>query len=226
MLTTEPRNRLVNRGSTFAFGDMKSINGQQLGDGSIDVSCYGHFEEDFTKTCGFDVTDPDAVKEHLRELLHDWSPELKALFENAEGPVVWRNLYMLPVGYRWEHKKGITLLGDAAHLMTPFAGLGVNNALNDALLLSRAIVKYSEAGDAGDLDSHIVEYEEEMFRVTKKAAGWTEGCMNDMMFTPGAPRARIGSYVTRHATADFPSWLHPVIAAVVHAVYFFYKLVY
>jgi 2-polyprenyl-6-methoxyphenol hydroxylase-like FAD-dependent oxidoreductase len=197
-----------------------------MGDGSISVSSYGHFAEDFTETCGFDVTDSDAVKKHLSELLHDWSPELRALFENSEGSVVWRDLYMLPIGFRWEHKRGITLLGDAAHLMTPFGGIGVNNALNDALLLSSAIVKYTETEDATDLDSYIIDYEEEMFRFTKKGAVLTEGCMKDMMFTPGAPRARIGSYVTRHATAEFSDWMHPVIAAVVHTVYFFYKLVY
>jgi len=217
---------LVNRGSVFAFGDLKTLDGQQMGTGSIDVSFYGHFDEDFTKTCGFDVTDPEAVKKHLRELLHDWSPELRAFFENIEGPVVWRNLYMLPVGLRWEHKRGITLLGDAAHVMTPFGGIGVNSALHDALLLSRAIIKYVETGNAGDLDSRIADYEEEMFRVTKKGALLTEGCMNDMLFTPGAPRARIGNYVTRHVAANFSDWMHPVIAAVVHTVYFFYKLVY
>jgi 2-polyprenyl-6-methoxyphenol hydroxylase-like FAD-dependent oxidoreductase len=216
----------VNRGSVFAFGDMKSIDGQQLGNGNISVASYGHFDENFTKTCGFDVTDPEAVKQHMRTLLHDWSPELKAFFENVDGPVVWRNLYMLPVGFRWEHKQGITLLGDAAHVMTPFAGLGVNYALNDALLLSRAIIRAAEVGGYHDLDSHIIDYEEEMFRVSKKGAFLTEGCMNDMMFTPGAPRAKIESYVTRHASAEFSEWLRPIIAAVVRMVYFFYKLIY
>lgn len=34
----------------------------------------------------------------------------------------------------------ITLIGDAAHLMTPFAGVGVNVGMQDALDLSREIL--------------------------------------------------------------------------------------
>ncbi|KAF2682552.1 hypothetical protein K458DRAFT_60586 [Lentithecium fluviatile CBS 122367] len=76
-------NKLVDRGSVFSFGDYKTLNGQQLGSGNIDVSYYAHFDEDFTKKCGFDVTDVNAVKDHLRKELHDWSPELKTIFERC-----------------------------------------------------------------------------------------------------------------------------------------------
>lgn len=92
--------RLVNCGSVFSFGDIKALNGQQLGNGSINVTYYGHFVEDFSKKCGFDVTNLDAVKQHLSQEMHDWSPELRAMFGHAEGSVTWRNLYMLPVGFR------------------------------------------------------------------------------------------------------------------------------
>lgn len=47
--------------------------------------------------------------------------------------------YMLPLGYRWPHRTGVTLIGDAAHLMTPWGGEGVNLALWDALDLARVL---------------------------------------------------------------------------------------
>lgn len=41
----------------------------------------------------------------------------------------------------WKEKDTITLLGDAAHPMSPFKGQGANQALLDALLLARMITK-------------------------------------------------------------------------------------
>jgi 2-polyprenyl-6-methoxyphenol hydroxylase-like FAD-dependent oxidoreductase len=55
---------------------------------------------------------------------------------------------MLPVGYRWEHQTGLTLIGDAAHLMTPWGGEGVNLALWDSLDLAHVLAAVPDAVDA------------------------------------------------------------------------------
>jgi len=54
-----------------------------------------------------------------------------------------------------------TVLGDAAHVMTPFAGVGVNLAMVDALDLSKAIIKVDR--DGLSLASALEEYEKSMF---------------------------------------------------------------
>ena len=78
---------------------------------------------------------------------------------------------MLPVGFEWAPHVGVTLLGDAAHLMTPFAGVGVNVALADALSLARALVKRKEALDDNlkrSLAEALQEYEGSMFERAKE----------------------------------------------------------
>ena len=49
--------------------------------------------------------------------------------------------FMLLLGFRWRGKKGITLVGDAAHLMTPFAGEGVNQGLADVCALANHLIR-------------------------------------------------------------------------------------
>src|SRR5204862_16909 len=54
----------------------------------------------------------------------------------------------------------VTLIGDAAHAMSPLLGLGTTNAIQDADILSQALLNYSPE----NYISCILEYENEMLK--------------------------------------------------------------
>ncbi|KAF2827936.1 FAD/NAD(P)-binding domain-containing protein [Ophiobolus disseminans] len=218
-------NKLVNRGSILAFSDGKCMSIQQLSSDTILFSTYGPHKEDYSSTCGIDPRDLDSVKAGLREEYDDWRPELVDAIEKADSEAMWRTLYMLPVGFTWPHKEGVTLLGDAAHVMTPFEGIGVNTAFHDAMLLVEQIVGFTISPKSGSLDSRIVAYEKEMFKHAHEAQKKTEDSMNDMMFTPGAPRTTIEPWIVRHMKEDTPGWSHGILTPMVYAGFRCYKLV-
>ena len=212
--------RLVNRGSAFAHSDGKSIVAQQKGDGSLIVYANSVRDEHWTKNCGYDVHDVAAAKEALANEFADWDQRLVKFTQVANTKdLTVRCLYMLPVGHRWDHRKGVTLIGDAAHLMTPHAGEGVNTAMEDALNLTDAIVRASKQAGDGDwnnvalLDEEVHKFEEEMFPRAKAVARQSALNTEDMYFKPGAPDSIIASYVRRQLSEHwlvkllFPLWL-------------------
>jgi len=48
----------------------------------------------------------------------------------------------MPLDQTWETLPNVTLLGDAAHVMPPFAGEGANMAMLDSLELSKCLTSY------------------------------------------------------------------------------------
>ena len=198
--------KFVNRGSVFAVSDGKGISAQQKGDGSLIIYATSVRDEDWMETCGYDVHDPAQIKKALAKEFNDWAEPLQKLTQAAnEKDPTPRCLYLLPVGHSWKHRAGITLIGDAAHLMTPYAGEGVNVAMEDALSLANAIIRSAKGNQtSSNLDREVKAFEDEMFKRAEPVARRSYENGQDMFFTPGAPNTIIAGWV-RRALSDH--WL-------------------
>ncbi|GMK44043.1 oxidoreductase [Paenibacillus glycanilyticus] len=152
------------RGKVFALDDNKGILAQLNGDGKIKVYLTFTVEQSWLDTCCIPFDQPKEAKQQLLAYFDDWAEPLQNYIRNSEDLVLPRRIYMLPVGLKWEHKPGITLIGDAAHLMSPFAGEGVNLAMRDAAELALAIAGHE------DTDQAIQAYEKKMYEYSAESA--------------------------------------------------------
>ena len=98
--------------------------------------------------------------EIAKTLTADWHPRIKPLFdEMAESEAAfWKITCSTPTGVpEWPNEPRVTVIGDAAHSMTPAGGIGANTAVRDSALLGGLL---SEAG--GCKDGVTAAYEKKM----------------------------------------------------------------
>jgi 2-polyprenyl-6-methoxyphenol hydroxylase-like FAD-dependent oxidoreductase len=202
-----------------------------MGDGSLNCNAWGLHPEDWLETLPWDTKDGKAVKAALLDQYKDWDPRLTAAMSAAdEHSIVSRKFWQLPIGTKWEARDGVMLIGDAAHLATPFSGEGVNIAMEDAMELAKAILCTS-SNDTADLRhclaARVATYEQEMFARAHGVQTRASGNMHDMLLQEGAPRTGIESWLIRGAGKDIPpgSWSMIALKVVVYTGYFFVKLV-
>jgi 2-polyprenyl-6-methoxyphenol hydroxylase-like FAD-dependent oxidoreductase len=149
--------QLVGHGSMLALADNKGLIAQRNGHGRIRVYAAMRVLETWMSESGFDASQSETARAWLLDQFSDWGQNLLDLIQESNGRFVSRPLYMLPVGHTWEFRAGVTLLGDAAHLMSPFSGEGVNLAMLDATDLAQAI------SECNTLEDAVRRYEQTMF---------------------------------------------------------------
>ncbi|RUS46863.1 NAD(P)/FAD-dependent oxidoreductase [Cohnella sp. AR92] len=152
------------RGKMFALSDNKAILAQLNGDGRIKVYLSFRADRDWLDTNGIPLDQPAEAKRMLLNYFDDWDDKLKNYIRYAGDRIIPRRIYMLPVGLTWTSRQGITLIGDAAHLMSPFAGEGVNLAMLDASELALSLVRNE------DLCEAVREYEKKMYGYSSQSA--------------------------------------------------------
>ncbi len=156
---------LVGSGSMFALSDEKGLITHRDGDGRITVYIALKTPEQWVTSSGIDFRDTEAAKLQLLNHFAGWNDQLRTLIAESDTELILRSIYTLPVGHRWERTPGVTLLGDAAHLMSPFAGEGANLAMLDGAELAEAILAHPD-----DMEIALASYEEASFPRSEAAA--------------------------------------------------------
>jgi 2-polyprenyl-6-methoxyphenol hydroxylase-like FAD-dependent oxidoreductase len=163
----------------FALSDDKGILGH--GGSHVEVGISLRVPQDWLTAGGVDWSNPAAARAALLAEFADWSTDLTDLIRHCDDTVVPRQIFALPIGHRWSRVPGVTLVGDAAHVMPPYAGEGANLALLDGAELARAVIEHP-----GDAESALARYETAMFpRAEASARGSARGL--DMCFNAEAP---------------------------------------
>ncbi|KAF2084301.1 FAD/NAD(P)-binding domain-containing protein [Saccharata proteae CBS 121410] len=220
---------LVNRGTIFPLSDGKCLAAQQMGDGSLWVSSMRAMPESYMteilKTKNGGVDGESVLKELYEDVFKEWDPRIKK-FITAADPKSVRPLAInsLPEDSRWTHRRGVTLVGDAAHLMVPFAGEGVNIGMADSMNLAKAIIAAAQSPSPEHaLDTNVRKCEEEMWKSAQVHSSTANKMMGEFMFTPGAPRTSVHRWICHKVWSDAPLW-YPLVAPLVYAYFFVFRL--
>jgi 2-polyprenyl-6-methoxyphenol hydroxylase-like FAD-dependent oxidoreductase len=180
---------LVGHGSLFALGDSRGIIAQRNSGGVLRV--YAAMRVPLGALDDAAARGQSETRAAVLQHFDGWAPRLRRLVDapGATGFVV-RPLWVLPSGHGWDAARTggrVTLLGDAAHLMVPFAGAGANLAMADAADLGLALVKVKTPAE---LAERVREYELAMHERAKKE--WEMSMQNmDAFLSDKAPAAAV-----------------------------------
>jgi 2-polyprenyl-6-methoxyphenol hydroxylase-like FAD-dependent oxidoreductase len=174
---------VVGPGVFFALADNKALIAH--GGRHIHLGASFRVPQDWTVKSGVDWSNSAAVRDILLKEFGDWSVELKDLIRNCDDTIIPRLIYALPIGHSWAHSPGVTLLGDAAHVMSPYAGEGANLAMLDATELALAIAEHGN-----DTETALRQYETAMFPRSKAAAEKSAQGL-EMCFAADAPKGLV-----------------------------------
>jgi 2-polyprenyl-6-methoxyphenol hydroxylase-like FAD-dependent oxidoreductase len=199
---------LLKGGKIFAYGNQKTLIVSSKGDGSLGF-CTSHISSEYWyKESGIDFKDNQQVLAWFKEEFSGWGPVWWELFEGENTLFIPRPQYCMPLNQQWKARPNITLIGDAAHWMPPFAGEGVNMAMLDALQLSEALTNPLFTGT----QAAIASYEKKMFarfsRVGQATLFNTEwmhqpNALNDMLAMFGKNKWKQGLFMAKYFNSVF-----------------------
>ncbi|MFE7760402.1 FAD-dependent oxidoreductase [Streptomyces sp. NPDC057438] len=156
--------RLIGDGSLGVFGVNRALVAQRNSGGHVKVSA--QFRAPLDRFTDLEQTEVEAARSTLLALFDGWAPPVLELLRHGTA-FAHRPIHALPVSHTWPHVPGVTLLGDAAHLMPPL-GAGANLAMLDGAELAESI---ASAPGPGELDEAVRGFEQRMWA---RAATWSK----------------------------------------------------
>jgi 2-polyprenyl-6-methoxyphenol hydroxylase-like FAD-dependent oxidoreductase len=178
----KPSAEAVGGGSLFALAPGKGIAAHRESNGVLHTYVELSKPKDWIDS--IDFSDPMAALAYVAKEFDGWAPQLTALITDGETAPVPRPIHALPVDHKWARVPGVTLLGDAAHLMAP-SGEGANLAMFDGAELGKAI-----AANPGDVEAALIAYEKELFPRSAFEAAESEKVLN-VCLGPNAPQSLV-----------------------------------
>lgn len=145
-------------GKVMAFDNEQFIGYGTKGDGSIMfVACF-KCSENWLAESGIDFKNKVQVLGFFKKEFAGWSEDWCEFFTNDDVHFTPRPQYYFPLNQTWETQENLTMIGDAAHRMPPFAGEGANVAMQDSFELAEVLT----SGKFADIKSAITHFEKDM----------------------------------------------------------------
>ena len=173
--------RAVGAGTLMAVAPGQGVLAHRYADGTLHT--YAALNRPEAWFADMAAPEPGHAPARIADAFAGWASHLVTLVSRSDTAPLVRAIHALPVGHTWTRTQGVTLVGDAAHLMSPFSGEGANLALLDGAALGRAL-----AEAPGQIEAAVGGYEAALFPRSARVAEGAAANL-DRFFGADAPNS-------------------------------------